>query len=75
MVKLKGGLNMKNKTNEKGTVTVEVDLPEKWVKMISALQEWEDEPIDLGVFVRDAVRVSLRADIEFMDTSPVGDEA
>jgi hypothetical protein len=43
--------------------------------MISALQEWEDEPIDLGVFVRDAVRVSLRADIEFMDTSPVGDEA
>ncbi|HNX17562.1 MAG TPA: hypothetical protein PKM50_04430 [Methanoregula sp.] len=64
-----------NHPGNKKTVKVEVELPEKWVKMISAIQEWEDKPVDLGEFIRGAVKGDLRGVIESMDGSPVSDEA
>jgi len=61
-------------TNEK-TVKVEVELPEKWINMINAIEEWEGRGAGLQGFIRASVKASLRADIESMDCRPVSDEA
>ena len=71
------GENMKQTThpeNEK-TIKLEVELPEKWVNMINAIEEWTGRGDGLQGFIRIAVKSSLRADIESMDLRPVADEA
>lgn len=53
-------------------VKIEVELPEKWVKMITANLEWEGKvPVDLSGYVRDAVRSWLQCDLENMSGEPL----
>jgi len=69
-------MTVTNHSGNEKTVRVEVELPEKWVKMINAIGEWTDyQDGDLQGFVREAVKSSLRADLESMDFTPVADGA
>ncbi|AGB02408.1 hypothetical protein [Methanoregula formicica] len=60
--------------NTENMVEVKARLPKKWVSMIVTLQEWEDKDIDVGEYVREAVRSNLHADLESMWQGPVSEE-
>jgi hypothetical protein len=59
------------KKKESGMVKVEAELPERWVTMISTIQEWNDEPVDISGYIREGIRGILRADLETMNTDPL----
>ena len=60
--------------NTEAMVEVKTKLPKKWVNMIVAIREWEDKDIDVGEYIRDAVKLTLRGDVESMWIGPVSDE-